>query len=202
MVQAAELQSITPNLAIWSAYDDQVKAELFSTAIQLEDRLYLVDPILLAEPALAELTTFASICGILITNVNHARAATDFAAQSGAALLGSPATAGALWNLEIISIDAGEHIGECLEVVEISGAAEGEMALHCEEEGGTLIVGDALINFGSEGFAFLPPKYCADQKLLRSSLRQLLDFSFARILFAHGTPIVTAARQKLETLLG
>lgn len=202
MVQATELQPLSPSLTIWSAYDPTVKAELFSTAIQLEDRLYLVDPIPLASAALEEMTTDASVCGVFVTNINHARAAGAFAAQTGAGILASAATASALWSLEIVAIVSGDKIGERLEAIEIPGAPEGEIALYCDQDGGALILGDALINFGTDGFALLPAKYCEDQNLMRRSLRQLLDFFFTRLLFAHGTPIVSGARPKLETLLG
>lgn len=202
MVGAAELQPLSPGISLWHAYDAAVKAELCSTALRLDDRLYLVDPIPLAAPAWEELTRGASVCGIFVTNANHERAVQAFAAMGGAAVLASPATASALWHLETIAIEAGEPVGERIEAIAIEGAAEGEIALHFQEDGGAIILGDALINFGPDGFALLPPKYCADQKQMRRSLRQLLDFSFERLLFAHGQPIVSGARQKLERLLG
>jgi glyoxylase-like metal-dependent hydrolase (beta-lactamase superfamily II) len=202
MSLAAELQILSPTLRIWSAYESDMKAEVFSTAIQLEDRLYLVDPIPLAPGALAELTAEASISGIFITNANHARAANAFAAPSGAALLASPGTASALWPTEIVAMEGGARVGEGIEMIAIAGAAEGEIALYLEADNGTLIVGDALINFGSSGFSLLPAKYCQDRQLLRNSLRQLLEFRFERLLFAHGKPIMAGARGKLEVLLG
>ena len=64
-----------------------------------------------------------------------------------------------------------------------------------------MIMGDALINFEPYGFTFLPAKYCSNAKMMRRSLPKLLDYSFDRMLFAHGTPIVCGARQRLEELL-
>jgi len=68
-------------------------------------------------------------------------------------------------------------------------------------DGGTLIVGDALINFESYGFTFLPAKYCSNQKQMRRSLRKLLDYRAQRMLFAHGTPILSDASERLRGLL-
>ena len=201
MVQAADTQPLTPALTIWQAYDPAVKAELYSTSLRLDDRLFLVDPILIAPDALEELTALASISSVIVTNANHARAAALFAAKSGAAILASAVTASLLFDLEILAVDAGNLIGDRIEVIAIAGAAEGEIALHCKDDGGAIVVGDALIHFEPNGFALLPPKYCSDQELMRRSLRQLLDFSFERLLFAHGTPIVSSARSKLEALL-
>ena len=179
-----------------------MKAELFSTALRLGDRLFLIDPVPLADPAWEELTRDARVSGIFVTNANHERGVQEAAGESGAAILAAPAAASALWNLETVCVEAGDQVGERIRVIEIEGAVEGEIALHFQDEGGTLILGDALINFGSDGFALLPPKYCSDQEEMRRSLRQLLDFSFERLLFAHGPPIMDAARTKLEQLLG
>ena len=66
---------------------------------------------------------------------------------------------------------------------------------------GTLIFGDALINMGSNGFSFLPNKYCFNPKLMRRSLRKVLDYPCERILFAHGTPILSQAKSRLTNLL-
>jgi glyoxylase-like metal-dependent hydrolase (beta-lactamase superfamily II) len=64
-----------------------------------------------------------------------------------------------------------------------------------------MVVGDALINFEPHGFGLLPAKYCLDPSLMRQSLRKLLDYAFDRMLFAHGTPILSGARARLERLL-
>ncbi len=88
-----------------------------------------------------------------------------------------------------------------LEVIEIEGAVAGEIALYRPVDGGTMIIGDALINFEPYGFTFLPPKYCLDQKQMRRSLRKLVSYSFKRLLFAHGTPILSGAGDRLRQLL-
>jgi hypothetical protein len=64
-----------------------------------------------------------------------------------------------------------------------------------------MVIGDALINFEPYGFGLLPAKYCSNFKLMRRSLSQLLDYSFERMLFAHGMPILSRARERLELLL-
>ena len=64
-----------------------------------------------------------------------------------------------------------------------------------------MVMGDALINFEPYGFTFLPSKYCSNSKLMRASLGKLLDYSFERMLFSHGEPIVCNARERLKALL-
>jgi glyoxylase-like metal-dependent hydrolase (beta-lactamase superfamily II) len=69
-------------------------------------------------------------------------------------------------------------------------------------DGGTVIVGDALINFEPYGFTFLPAKYCSNQKQMLRSLRRLLDYKAKRMLFAHGTPILSGTTERLQALPG
>ena len=53
----------------------------------------------------------------------------------------------------------------------------------------------------SHGFTLLPAKYCRDARALRKSLARLLDYSFARMTFAHGNPLTVRAKARLESLL-
>jgi glyoxylase-like metal-dependent hydrolase (beta-lactamase superfamily II) len=200
MVEAEDLQALTSSLAIWQAYDPAAHVDLFSSAVTLGERLYLIDPVALAPAARLELEARGKLCGVFLTNANHLRAAEDFA-EDGAMILCSAATASAHIAREPIAIFPHDRIGDSIEAIAIEGAAEGELALFIREDGGTMIVGDALIHFEPNGFSFLPAKYCADQKLMRQSLHQLLDFSFDRLLFAHGEPMLSGARAQLERLL-
>jgi glyoxylase-like metal-dependent hydrolase (beta-lactamase superfamily II) len=95
----------------------------------------------------------------------------------------------------------GTAIGGELEVIEIGGAVAGEIALYHASNGGTLIVGDALINFEPYGFTFLPRKYCLDEKQMRSSLHQFFARPAERMIFAHGMPILSGATARLRQLL-
>ena len=94
----------------------------------------------------------------------------------------------------------GTAIGGELEVIEVEGAVAGEIAIYHPSNGGTLIVGDALINFEPYGFSFLPRKYCLNEKQMRSSLHQLLARPAERIFFAHGVPILSGATARLRHL--
>lgn len=201
MLQAPDAHTLSPALSLWHAYEPALKADLFSTALRIGDRLFLVDPIPLAAPALAGLTADAPVSSLVLTNVNHGRGAKFYAEQFGVGILASATTASTLREFEIVALSAGDLIGGRIEVIALEGAAAGEIALYFDDEDGAIVIGDALIHFEPHGFALLPPKYCTDQKSLRASLRQLLDFSFSRLFFAHGMPIMAGAREKLETLL-
>lgn len=192
-----EVCPLSAGAFIWHRYDSEVKADLFSTALATASGIYLVDPISLDPNSFSLATRDQKISGIVVTNANHCRAAHNFAAQFSAPIYASAETAIS----SAIQIADGEQLTPELTVSAIEGAAQGELALYWKGDGGTLVLGDALINFGSHEFTFLPAKYCSNPKLMRKSLRKLLAYSFERILFAHGTPIVTKARSRLAALL-
>jgi len=182
MLCASELEPVSPGIFLWRFYDPSVKADLFSTAVAIGSDTYLIDPIPLAKEAMTELR---GVAGVIITNENHVRAGCDFAAQ---------------FRVPIYSALSDPFVPG-LTPVRIEGAPAGEIAIYCEVDGGAMFIGDALINFDPYGFTFLPAKYASNSKLMRKSLTKLLDYSFERMLFAHGMPILSKARERLELLL-
>ncbi|MEY2489767.1 MAG: hypothetical protein QOC70_1709 [Verrucomicrobiota bacterium] len=203
MPSAQEVQEISPGLLVWQAYDSKVKADLFSTALETNAGTYLVDPIPLTSKGLLPFrTNRPQVAGIFVTNANHARAATDFAKTFSVPLYVHGELHGSPDFLQATGVEDGEVFSNGLTAVAIDGGPAGEMAVHYNDNGGTMVVGDALINFEPHGFGLLPTKYCLNSKLMRRSLEKLLDYPFERVLFAHGTPILARARARLEQLLG
>ena len=187
---------LRPGVWVWHAYDSTVKTELFSAAIQTPSGILLVDPTPLPSAELSVLTGAGSIGGIVVTNVNHQRSALEYSRRLSIPVFGHSETLGA-----IKPARAGDLATLALDMIELPGAVTGEIALYQASNGGTLILGDALINLESYGFTFLPAKYCLNQRQMRRSLQELLPLSVERILFAHGSPIVTRAGERLRALL-
>ena len=195
-----DLSALGNALWLWQAYDPAVKSDLFSSAAKVGGRLFLVDPIPLAVAPLAELMVQGEVAGVLVTNANHPRAAAAFARELGVTIFAAQPAIGEFADAKTQPIAGGE-IMPGVAAIPLEGAAPGEMAFHFADHGGTFVIGDALIHFEPYGFSLLPAKYCSNQKQMRRSLRQLLDWPFERLLFAHGSPILSAARAQLETLL-
>jgi len=201
-VQAAsDFDRIASNIAIWHAYDSAVKAELYSTCLGTPDGTYLIDPIPFEREALSELIGSDCVAGIIVTNSNHHRASAKFAEKFSAPLFGGTDAFPNKAALELKNVTDGDEISEGLCAIGLEGAGDGEIALHYAADGGTFIIGDVLINFEPYGFTFLPTKYCSNQKQMRRSLRKLLDYKAERMLFAHGTPILSRASERLRALL-
>jgi hypothetical protein len=191
-----DLAQIRPGLWVWHAYDPTVKTELFSAAIDTPSGILLVDPIPLLESQLSALTGAGSIAGVIVTNMNHQRSALDYSDRLSVPVFGHAETLA-----EIKPTRAGALATLALGTIELPGAVTGEIALYQASHGGTLIVGDALINLEAYGFTFLPAKYCLNQKQMRRSLQKLLPLPVERILFAHGSPIVARAGERLRAVL-
>jgi len=198
---ASEIEPISPGIFIWRFYDPSVKADLFSTALETAAGTYLVDPIPLAPEAIGSLAALAPVGGIVVTNENHERAAGLFSERFRVPIHLNAALIDTMQFPKVAVLNDRCALSPELTAVEVEGGPAGEIALHWDANGGTLVVGDALINFDPYGFALLPAKYCSNFKEMRKSLSKLLDYSFNRIFFAHGMPILSRADQRLEELL-
>jgi Metallo-beta-lactamase superfamily len=196
MAVADEFQQINEHLFFWQAYEPAVKCDLSCSALLTDDGLVFIDPILLVDEALEALTRFGRPTAILLTNGNHARDATWYRKRFNIPIYASAEAA-----LEL-QPDTLLHENEIapggLRVVSLPGAGPGELAyIHGE----TACIGDALIHLPKEGFAMLPAKYCCDAKRLPNDLKKLLSYRLQILTFAHGTPLVAQATQRLTQLL-
>jgi Metallo-beta-lactamase superfamily len=202
MARAQEVDQVSPGIFVWQTYDTKVKADLFSTALETWAGTFVVDPIPLSSCSLPSLWGHRKAAGIFVTNANHARAAAEFAQTLSIPIYVHDELCGNSDFLQATGVQDGEVFSEGLTAVAIPGGPAGETALHYDDNGGTMVLGDALINFEPHGFGLLPAKYCLDPNLMRRSLRKLLDYVFDRVFFAHGTPILSNAHTRVEQLLG
>jgi hypothetical protein len=198
---ADEIEAVAGGVLIWRAYDPTVEADLFSTVVGAGSRNYLIDPIDLAPQAMADLQNRGPIAGIILTNENHERAAGRFAEKFRVPIHLHADLLPATSLTAVQPLRNHDVLVQEITIVGLEGGPAGEIAVHSSVASGTIVIGDALINVEPYGFALLPPKYCSNPKTLRRSLPKLLDYSFERMLFAHGTPILSRARQRLEELL-
>jgi hypothetical protein len=201
MAIADEIEAVAAGVLIWRCYDPAVKADLFSTAVRAGSRNYLIDPIDLAPQAMTDLQDRGPLGGIIVTNENHERAAGRFAEKFRVPIHLHADLLPATCLTAVQPVRAHDVLDQEITIVALEGGPAGEIAVHSGVDSGMMVIGDALINVEPYGFAVLPAKYCSNPKTLRRSLRLLLDYSFERMLFAHGMPILSGARQRLEELL-
>lgn len=194
---ADEVQRVSDSLYFWQAYEPAVKVDLSCCAVRGSEGWILIDPIPLARGALAELLEEVRPTCIVLTSGNHERAAAVYRERLGLPVL---AHADAVPELTLPierTLQEGDSVAGDLTVLELPGAAAGEIALLSSAG---LHVGDALIHLEPHGLTFLPEKYCSDERKLRDSVRKLLKVEFSLMTFAHGLPLLNRARQNLAQL--
>jgi hypothetical protein len=201
MTTPADLQQIAQNLFFWQSYDPQLKTDLCSCALTTRRGSFLIDPIPLTDQALDQLQETGAVTGVVVTNGNHLRASAQFSALFSVPIYSRRESLADGRSPDFTLVEDGTKICDTLAVIAIEGAAPGEIVLHSYEHRGAVIVGDALINFEPYGFAFLPRKYCSNYKEMRRSLRKVSACQFDKILFAHGTPILSQGAARLQQLL-
>ena len=199
MISADEIQQVRDGLWFWQRFQPSVKVDCSSCAVRVGTKVILVDPIPLDAGALEELRQLGEPAAIIATNGNHDRAVAELRAKLGVPVFAHAAAVSALGIDVDRTLHDGEVLFDSLEVIRIPGAGPGEIVLH--DARGWLIIGDALTNLEPTGLALLPAKYCENAKEMRVSLGKLLRFPSDVLTFAHGLPVVTRARHRLETLL-
>ena len=191
-----EYSTIRPGIYHWQGYDPEVKCECSSTAVVTSAGLIFIDPIPLAKEALQELVaeSFSAPAAVLLTSGNHQRESLVLAKKYGVPIF-APVDAG-----EDIIADRrfvpGDPVAG-MESIFLPGFGPGETAFLFD---GVLILGDALINLGSEGLRQLPEKYCLDKKAARRSISTLKSLKPEILCFAHGTPIIESSAERLALL--
>ena len=197
---ADEFQALSESLYHWSVYDPSVKCEIGYTALKLASGWVVVDPVPLAEAAWKELLAMAPLRAILLTNGNHVRDTLALREKHHVPVVTAADTRRDITELRPdITLLPGELLYGIASIA-IPGATPGETAFYSKT--GVMMLGDAVINTSPErGLEFLPDKYCADAEQNRASLRNLLNFDFHTLTFAHGAPVATRAKEKLSALL-
>jgi glyoxylase-like metal-dependent hydrolase (beta-lactamase superfamily II) len=180
----------------WHIFDPQVKTDLWSSIIVSKRNVLLIDP---TEIEVAEIQKLGRPLGILVTSGTHERAAHEMSEKLEIPVASS-VEAGTSFDLPPhILLNPFSLFYDCL-VIPLPGGGPGECAFF-HNESKTMIIGDALIHLESTGFAILPEKYCQNLRELKKSLKKLLKYDFQHFMFAHGSPILHDAKEKLKDLL-
>lgn len=176
-----------PGIGTWTAYSEEVRAELTGTAVLADGELVLIDPIPLPDSALAGLTALGSPRAILLTSANHQRSSREYAEK-----LGVPVYAPLLARQELradVWFVPGDPVLPCgMEAISLPGFAVGESAFYLRDLG-ALVLGDAVVNLPSRGPEILPEKYCGDRSVGIRSLHALKELKFDLVCLAHGAPL-------------
>ena len=198
MAQVSDFPRLSDSLAVWQAHDRGLRSDLLSSAISARSGAHPIDPIQLHDGSLEEWIGKTRPAGILITNANHWRAAAKFSFQFEPPIFAEKLVAGPFPELEIKIVAGGVSADLDVFAIGIDGASAVQIAFHFATDDGTLVVGDALINFqpyGSRSCQLSTPlikRKCGGRSC--GSSTGLSKGCFC----AHGTPILSTARARLE----
>lgn len=197
-----DVQRFAAESFYWEKYCDELKTTLSSAAFREDSEVAIIDPVPLTMSAMNKVVGHASRAFVLLTSANHERSALALRDNMRIPIWAHEA---ARADMEIEANEYfkdGDTLPAGLAAVHVPGATAGETAFYTPRNGGMVAIGDALVNLDPEqGMAFLPAKYAQDPRQSRQSLQKLLKLEFEMMTFAHGQPIVSGARQRLQALL-
>jgi len=197
---AGKVAHVSASLASWSVHEPAIRTDVTATAALTADGWWIVDPVPIRSATLKRLLGDRMVIGILLTNENHERSAHALAGSLRVQVHAHEATRGRMEREPDHFFRDGTTLRGGLRVVHLPGASKGESAF-VDDGNRAILVGDSLINLKETGFTFLPDKYCENPSQMKKSLGRLLDFEFSVLTFAHGPPLASKAKQRLQELL-
>lgn len=196
-----------PNLWSWSLFNEERDLDFHSVFWRRPAGNVVIDPLPLSEHDAAHVARLGGVKEIILTNSDHARAASALGQQ----LHGSPGGAPRLWGpaLEpefLASLGAQplrpqHQLGADLQVLELRGSkTPGELCLILE--GHTLVTGDLIRGHRAGRLNLLPDVKLSDKAQAISSLAQLAELEqLEAVLVGDGWPVFRAGATALRELL-
>ncbi len=205
--KADRIQLLTPWLYHWTVSDDRIdnfRSDAY--AVLTDEGKVLIDPLPLADKALAEIGKVAAIC---LTGGQHQRSAWRYRKALGAPVY-TPEGAAELDEESDQCYRDGDSLPGGLIAIRTPGLTN-HYALLMDTEGGSgaLFCGDLLIREGegpalshAEGpFQLLPDEYLDDPTLARESASRLAQLQVEILCPAHGAPCLTGCGQAIQKAL-
>ena len=169
-----------------------------------EDVVVLVDPLPISSSDAQEIEQILTPTHILLTCEFHLRESESLRQRWGCEI----------WANEVeldryeTSLDGafvhGGRLCDFIDPIYVSDVYFPETVLLVHEVGGGLIIGDMLsggrqdAGIADGDLGIYAPEYIADLEKARSSISQLLNYSYNFICFGHGTPIFDDPKAKLK----
>lgn len=182
--------------------------------VKAGEEVVLIDPFALPESETQELEALGTPTHILIAGANHVRDSEAYRERYSAKILAHPEAVPKLGIAVDGTFGDGETVPGGLTTIEMPGCSAGETILLCEQDGGTLIVADALMNFQPNqrglimrifgfpnGLGIMPKIAMRDKQRAPASYQKLLNYEFEQIFVSHGEPILSGAKEMLRTVI-
>lgn len=195
------MREIVSGISTWPWFSQRHGYNFNGFLVRHSDGNLCIDPVEPDEQTFAQLE-HAGVARILLTNRNHARAASTVRARTRGRTAIHPDDA-AYARTQGVELDDALRVGETVGpfvVIGVPGKSPGEVALHWPQRR-LLIVGDCVIGNPPGYCSVLPEKVMDDLPRLRASLRRLVELDFDILLVGDGECLLTGARQRLRELV-
>jgi len=183
---AGSLEEVAPGLVHWRVRNSHIGGEWSSSqALRAHDGWVLVDPLPLAEGALARLEP---VVAIVLTAATHQRSAWRYRRRFGVHVWlpeGSRAT----------EEEPDEHYSPesvlpgGLRAVHTPGPELAHYSLYLEGEPGVLFSPDLVMHRLDGALVFVPAEFHEDPEETRRSVERSLELDFGILCLAHGVPV-------------
>lgn len=183
---ASSLEEVTPGLLHWRIRNSHIGGDWSSShAVLAPDGWVLVDPLPLAESALARLDP---VLAIVLTAATHQRSAWRYRRRFGAPVW-LPQGSRTTDEEPDEHYDAGSELPGGLRAVHTPGPELPHYSLHLAGEPGVLFSPDLVMHRPDGVLVFVPAEFHEDPEETRKSVERSLELSFGILCLAHGLPI-------------
>jgi hypothetical protein len=194
---AESAEEVVPGVWRWAVHNERIGAESTAHAVRGEEGVVLIDPVRLAEKALARIGPVEAIC---LTAQCHQRSAWHYRRELGARVH-APAGTRPMEEEPDARYREGTLLPGRLRAVRTPGPEEVHFSFLREEEPSVLFCSDLLTHYAGEELDFVPLRFHDDPEQTRRTVEALLDLPFSVLCLDHGTPIADDPKGAIRTLL-
>jgi glyoxylase-like metal-dependent hydrolase (beta-lactamase superfamily II) len=195
---AAGVDLVTDGVWHWSIHNSGIGGAISSShAVAADGGCVLVDPVRLADDALASLPRPTAVA---LDATTHQRASWRYRGQFGIEVW-LPEDARAGDEEPDRRYAEGDRLPGGLLAVRTPGPEWPHYSFLLERDPGILFCSDLISNDGDRELAFVPPEFHDDPAETRRSVERLLDLPFSILCLAHGAPITDDPKGALRQLL-
>jgi glyoxylase-like metal-dependent hydrolase (beta-lactamase superfamily II) len=182
--RADEVEEVVPGVWHWRLLDDRIGALVAAHAVASSGGTVLIDPLPLADEAMASLGTVSVIC---LTTSSHQRSSWRLRRELGAPVW-APALVRAVEEEPDARYTEGDALPGGLEAIFTPGAGTAQHSL-LHPATSALFTPDLFVREPGGPLRFVPARYMHDPAEARRSAKKLLGLEFAILCTGHGAPV-------------
>lgn len=194
---AAQVEEVVPGVWHWRVHDDRIDFVSAAHAVVADEGAVLIDPLPLAEDALASLGPVAAIC---LTSSVHQRSAWRLRRDLGVKVY-APALSQEIDEEPDVRYGEGDPLPGGLSAVFTPGAGTTQHTLLRPGEPAVAFVPDLLVRPPGAPVMLLPADYAHDFEELKRSVEKLAGLPFEVLCLAHGEPVLEGAKDAIRSAL-